>query len=1069
MRFGLLGALTVVDDAGVPRPIASGKQRALLAALLLRANAVVSRDELVDALWGEEPPPNALAALRLYVTRLRRALGDGGDGRITGSSAGYLVELAEPAELDLLEVEQLWRGGQEALRLGRHERAVELLRRAEALWRGAALSDVPSDLLRRRESTRLEELRLQITEARIDADLALGRVGEAVAELRSLVEAHPLRERLHAQLMLALYRAERRGEALAAYRDARRVLRDQLGAEPTEQLRELHQRILAADPELNPRPAASPTPPATPPPTPRELPPDTASFTGRTAELDQLDNLLAHAGKQPTVIAISAISGTAGVGKTALAVHWAHVTRRREPDPFPDGCLYLDLRGFDPAAPMTPHDALAAALRSLGLADDAVPDTLPERAARYRSLLDDRRMLLLLDNARDSEQVRPLLPGSPTCLALVTSRDDLAGLVVQHGAHPVPLDLLSPEEALGLLRRLLGDRRLEAEPEAAEALAEHCARLPLALRIAAAHAVIRPGRTLAAIARDLADEHRRLDLLRAGTDPRTTVRAVFSWSLTHHTVEQTRAFRLLGLHPGRDLDDYAAAALLGVPLAEARDHLDILTRAHLIQTTMPGRYSMHDLLRSYAREQAISELPEPERRAAVSRLLDHYLHTAATAMDTLYPAEQHRRPRVPAPGTPSPEVDVPDVAHAWLSAEHANLMATAAHAAREGKGPYLRDLSTTLARHLDKSGRCLDAVAVYDLALEAARAAGDRAGEIKALGQLGAAYISLARHTEAIDRLRQALALARETGDRAGELNALQNLGTNHWRLGQAEDALDCYQRSLSLACETGDRVSESNTRVNLGALHHELGRYPEAAEQYRKALPLAREIGHHVVETIALNNLGETHHRLGDYAQALDSSRQALAHARATGNRVDEGNALVNIGMTHQSLGEHASALDDYQQALTLARDMGNRTIESYTLLYLGVVHLSLGAHSQALDLGRQALALAQEIGNTHVEAEARNALGETLRATDRIAEAQDHHTRALTLARGNHNRYQEARALEGLAHTHHAGGAPTRARHHWSQALALYTALGVPEAAALRADSRYAAPPSDIPERGR
>jgi len=407
---------------------------------------------------------------------------------------------------------------------------------------------------------------------------------------------------------------------------------------------------------------------------PAQLPADVDLFTGRAGELAELDRLLTvtppqtgapdAVGGASTAVVISAVSGTAGVGKTALALRWAHRVRAG----FPDGQLYVNLRGYDPDQPVSPADALARFLRALGVAGADIPLEVDERAASYRSLLDGQRILIVLDNAATVEQVRPLLPGTPSALVVVTSRDALAGLVARDGARRLDLDLLPPQDAVALLGALI-EERVAAEPDAAAALAGQCARLPLALRIAAELAATRPTTPLATLVAELADEQRRLELLDAGGDPRTAVRAVFSWSYLHLPAEAAWAFRLLGPHPGPDLDPYATAALTHTTMEQAQHLLNVLARAHLIGPTGPGRYGMHDLLRAYAIDLTSTEDAENERRAALTRLFDHYLATACAAMDTLHPADAHRRPRIPPPATAAPPVANPVVARAWLDAE----------------------------------------------------------------------------------------------------------------------------------------------------------------------------------------------------------------------------------------------------------------------------------------------------------------------------------------------------------------------------------------------------------------
>jgi DNA-binding SARP family transcriptional activator len=618
-EFSLLGPLSVRIDAAAVR-IPAGNQRAILAALLLRADSVVTVDELAEVLWGADPPAEARTGVQNHVMRLRKALGPVGS-RITTEPRGYLIRV-EPGELDLSRFEDSLRESRTAAREGRWADAADQAAAALALWQGEPLADVDSDLLAVRERPRLAELRLRALETRIDADLRLGRHAEVVGELRQLAAEHPLRERLHGLLMLALYRDGRRADALAAYQDASDVLADELGAEPGPDLRQLHRQILNADPALvGSGPAAHASAPAAP--VPQELPGDVAAFTGRAAELAELDRILLRPNDKAgdakaTAAVISAVSGTAGVGKTALAVHWAHHAAER----FPDGQLYVNLRGYDPGQPMPATDALAAFLRSLGVPGQDIPPQETERSARYRSLLAGRQMLIVLDNASTVEQVRPLLPGHPDCAVVVTSRDSLAGLVARDGAVRLDLDTLTLTDAVALLHELIGGR-VDAEPVAAVTLAGQCARLPLALRVAAELAAVRPGEPLANLVTELRDQRRRLDLLDAGGDPATSVRAVFSWSYQQLGAEAARMFRLLGLHPGPDISVPAAASLAAQAEPDARRLLGELAHAHLIAEHVPGRYAFHDLLRPYAADQCHALDSQDEREAAIGRVLDH--------------------------------------------------------------------------------------------------------------------------------------------------------------------------------------------------------------------------------------------------------------------------------------------------------------------------------------------------------------------------------------------------------------------------------------------------------------
>jgi DNA-binding SARP family transcriptional activator/Tfp pilus assembly protein PilF len=1007
--FCLLGPL-LVRSGGAAVPVRQGKQRVVLAALLLSAGKVVSLEDLAEILWGAEPPPSARVTTQNYVMRLRRALADMDSSRIRTQPHGYLIRV-DPDELDVARFESLLAEAREATRVNSWDTAAIQSRAALLLWRGEPLSDVDSDVLAAREVPRLAELRLQALEVRIGADLHLGRHTEVIAELQQLVAGHPLRERLHGLLMLALYRDGRQAEALAVYQEARRVLVDELGTDPGTRLRELHHQILAADPALQlpgTKRAALDGPERI---GLRQLPATARHFTGRAPELAELSGFLDQADQEkPGTAVIFAIGGTAGVGKTALAVHWAHRVAYR----FPDGHLYVNLRGYDSGQLVSATDALAMFLRVLGVNGEDIPRDEDERAARYRSILAGRRMLVVLDNAVSSEQVRPLLPGTPACTVLVTSRDALAGLAARDGAHRLTLDLLSLDDAVRLLRRLIGDRA-DADLEVAAALAGQCCRLPLALRIAAELAVGRPDDSLADLTGELADQHRRLDLLDADGDPGTAMRAVFSWSYRRLDADVACAFRLLGLHPGSDFDPYAAAALTGTSFERATQLLDALARAHLIEPVGQGRrYGMHDLLRAYARElTAEQELP-PVRREAVGRLADYYLYTAATAIDTMFPAESDRRPRIPPPATSSPAVTTIDAARNWLDTERATLVALAAHTAADGWPSHAIRLSIILFRYLQTGGHYTEVIAIQDHARRAARVTGDRAAEAEALQGLTVIDLRQGRHRQAADRIQQALSLYRETGNQAGQARALGNLGI-------------------------------------AGFLQ---GRYQEATRHLQQAVAVYRETGNQAGEARHLNNLGLVELRMGSYRQAGQHLDQALIICRQIGNQSDEAYALSNLGVISLRLGNHQQASEHLDQALTICRETGNRDCEAYALNNLGMVRSGLGDHRRASEHLDQALTICRETGDRASEAEALNSLAEILLADGRRADAQARQAIALELASQIDDKYEKARAHDGLARGYHASGDLGRARRHWQQALALYTSLGTPEAHHVRAD---------------
>ena len=649
---------------------------------------------------------------------------------------------------------------------------------------------------------------------------------------------------------------------------------------------------------------------------------------------------------------MSAVSGTAGVGKTALAVRWAHRVRDR----FPDGQLYLDLRGFDSEQPLSVPDALARLLSALGLAGSEIPLDADDRAARYRTELSDRRMLVLLDNAATSDQVRPLLPGASGCLVVVTSRDSLAGLVARHGARRLDLDLLPLPDAVRLLGWLIGDRVAE-EPAAAETLAEECARLPLALRIAAELAAARPRTPLSVLVDELADEQRRLDLLDAGADPRTAVRAVFSWSYQHLTMEAAGAFRLVGLHPGHDLDPYAAAALCDTGLEQARRLLDLLARAHLIQEHEPGRYVMHDLLRAYANRLAVAQNSPSARREALTRQLDFYLGAAASAMDALHPAERRRRPRIAPPVTPTPAFDDAEPAKAWLDAERVNLVAACVHAEAHGWPVQTVGLANTLFRYLDTAGLNADAFTVHDLASRAAAATGDGAGEARALLNIGLVYWRQALLSQAATYLERALNRYAEIGDELGQAGAYSNLGVVQWRRGNLPAAVGHLERALAMCRDLGDLMGQAEALGNLGLVHQRQDSLDLALDHHQRALELFRRVGYRMGEAYALNDVATIHVRLGQPSRAVEQLRRALALFQEIGERAGEAEALNGLGQALCASGAPDEALEHHLAALAVLIEIGDRYEQARAHAGIAAVHETTGNLAAARACWQEAL----------------------------------------------------------------------------------------------------------------
>jgi DNA-binding SARP family transcriptional activator/tetratricopeptide (TPR) repeat protein len=918
MWFGVLGPLLVRDgDSRVEVP--KGRQRVLLAALMLNAGQPIAADALAEVVWDGSPPSSAAVTLRSHVVRLRRALGPHAGARLVTRYPGYLLE-AGPDEVDALRFRSLCQEGGAALRDGAWARAHELLTEALGLWRGTPLADISSESLCRDEGQELEAQRLQAEEWRVDAALHLGGHGELVPGLESLAARHPLREGFHSQLMLALYRCGRQAEALAAYQRARGILVAELGLEPGPGLQELHQRILSADPGLA---AAEPDRPAGAEParvTPRELPPAVADFTGRAAELAALTRVLdeAGAGAAGTVV-ISAVGGTAGVGKTALALHWAHQVAHR----FPDGQLYANLRGFDPSGiPAEPAETIRRILDALGVPPGRIPPGPLAQASLYRSLLADRQMLVVLDNARDEQQIRALLPASAGSLVLVTSRCQLGGLAAADGARLLNLDVLSHAEAVQMLATRLGPARAAAEPEALGEITRLCACLPLALAIAAARAAAHPGFTLAALVDELRDTAGRLDTLDAG-DPGSSLRAVLSWSTRQLSGEAARMFGLLGIHPGPDISVPAAASLAGIPEAGARRLLRELARAHLIAEHVPGRFTFHDLLRACAAEQAHAHYHHDDRDAATGRALDYYLHTAACAARLVDPGLEPLVLAPPRPGTNAGQPADYSQALAWFQNEHQVLLAAVSLAAASGFDSHAWQLPWALASFHQIRGHWQEWAVTQRTGLATAARLGDAAAQALSSRLLANACTNLGDHDQARGHYASSLTLYQRLGNRRGQARVHQNLGVLAEREGCYADALEHGEQALRLYQAIGDKASEAIALNNIGWCHGRLGDYQQTRAFCRQALSLCADTGDRRAEGVIWDSLGYAEHHLGNLGEAAACYQGALSIQRAIGNRSYEAETLSHLGDTRQAAGDIAQAREDWQQALAIFEDL--------------------------------------------------------------------------------------------------------------------------------------------------
>ncbi|GAB7106930.1 tetratricopeptide repeat protein [Streptomyces phaeofaciens JCM 4814] len=1016
MNLHLLGPLEL-RAAGRAVDVGEPRRRAVLAALAADTGRPVPVSTLVDRVWDTAAPDGARSALYAHISRLRRLLdgatrtAGGGEAdtpspplRIRRTSGGYLLEAEEHA-VDLLRFRSLVAQGREP-HLSDARRA-HVLEEALRLWRGVPLTGLPGAWA--------ERTRAAWTQERVEAALAWARTllrqerpEEVPAVLRPLLAEHPLCEPLAVPLLRSLAAAGRTAEAADLYTGIHRHLRSELGVAPGRELRSVYEEMLRDAGREEPRGAGSDlvtvnAPAPTPVPIPAQLPMAVGNFSGREEQLAELTRCLAAADGGAAAV-VSAVSGIAGVGKTALAVRWAHQVR----EAFPDGQLYVDLRGYDPDEPVSAAQALAGFLTALGVPGQEIPPRLNDRAARYRTAVDGRRLLVLLDNAASAAQVRPLLPGSPTCKVLITSRDSLSSLVSLHGAHRVVLDILSPHEALALLRALIGPR-VDTDHTAAATLAEQCGRLPLALRVAAELALSRPRDPLARLVEELRDHRRRLDLLDSGDgDPRAAVRAVFSWSYDRLPEHEARLFRLLGLHPGPDTDVHAAAALAGETVERTRRSLDALSRAHLVHRSGPGRQGTHDLLRAYAAELADRHDEAVERDAALSRLLDHCLAASSAAMDVLYPAERHLRPAVEVPDTGLPPLRTAEECRAWLRAAQPTLVALCSRTEEPGPSRHTVRIATTLHRHYERSGHFADALTVHTHAVRAARAVGDARGEVDVLACLGAV----------------------------------------HRRLGDYESAHRHHADALSLCRRVGHPAGEARHLTNVGVLHELQGRYREAAEHHERAVDLFRAAGDAHGEADVLNNLGIVQELLEDYQASIERYEQALALYRRTGHTFGEASALGNLGIVLARLDDHAAAAGRFAQALALFRLLGHTGGEAHALSNLGDALCRQGRYQEAAEHQRQALVHFRRTGEPYGEAGALNGLGEALHGTGRLTEALEAHVSALEVARGIGEQEEQARAHIGTALVRQGRGERTQAVDHLHQALSLYTALGSPRA---------------------
>jgi DNA-binding SARP family transcriptional activator/tetratricopeptide (TPR) repeat protein len=895
MRFRLLGPVEV-DRAGGPVDLGGPRQRAVLAALLLRANETVGVSRLCADVW-DLPPRAAESNLRTYVARLRSIVDDPDEAvERLGTRQGYRLTVGRD-ELDVTVFEDLAERGRVAMAAGDHALAAGALGRARSLWRGGPFEGADEGPLLRAEATRLTERYLTVVEQHARARIELGE--DVVGELQVLVGEHPTREELPALLMLALYRAGRQAEALAVYRATRDRLVAELGVEPGAELSSMQQRILAADPGLDPTVVAL-----------RQLPMDIAEFTGRGAELAQLRARVEHAAGESVVIAV--VTGMAGVGKTRLAVRAAHDLVRR--GWFTEVQLWADLRGFDPVGPPAePAGVLAGFLGLLGVPPRRLPPDLAGRAALYRDRLAGRRALVLLDNAADEAQVRPLLPGGPGSLVLVTSRHTLSDL---DGALPVPLDVLTENEAVTLLARVAGERRVVAEPDEAARVVRLCGCLPIAVTLAAQRLRNRPVWSVRDLARRLDAETGRLGELHGRS---RAVRATFELSYRMLSDQARRVFRLIGLHPGEEVGADSTAALADLPPRETELVLDELVDEHLLQEVTPGRFRPHDLLRLYAREVVAGD---PERDAAARRLHAWYAHAAETAAALLDP-DRRSVPAAPdaPPGFPAAFPTRAD-ALAWCETERHTLVAVVRAAVTRGDHSVAWRLACSLLTFYYLRKYWDDWLATHGVALEV-------------------------------------------TTDPTGRARLLNGMGVAYSDLGRIDDAIAAHTEACELFRDAGDLLGAAWNLNNLGVALHDVARFEEAAACHRDALPLFRETGDAHGESIGLNNLGDAYRRLGRTDEAFACLSAALRIQRHAGDRAAQRFTYWAFGDLRRDGGDEAAAVADYREALAICRDLDDRRCVAKLLVRIGDVLDTRGAVVDARAHWREAHGIYVELAD--------------------------------------------------------------------------------------------------------
>ncbi|MBQ1017640.1 tetratricopeptide repeat protein [Micromonospora sp. D93] len=1039
--FRLLGTVEVLVD-GAPLPLGPVKQRLVLAALLAGAGQVVPVNVLVDRVW-ERPPRAARNALYAHISRIRQLLTTAGRPShisISRTSSGYALN-APPELVDISNFQALLR---QARGEPDPERKAALLGTSLSLWRGVAMADLSGEWVSRTRETWAQQRLMAAAEwARLETDNK--RPEAVIATLTTLATENPLTESIVAGLMRALHATGRGAEAFDWYARTRQHLLDALGVEPGPELSELHvamlrsptraerSRLAESERTAQVRAGAASVP--------AQLPADAAVFIGRDERLAELDHLLVP---EPGPAGIRVvISGSAGVGKTALATHWAHRVRDR----FPDGQLYINMYGYANRAPVRPAEALAQFVRALGAPGPTVPLAVDELSALYRSLLAERRVLVVIDNAAAVSDVRPLLPAAPGCMVLVTSRNRLRGLVALDGAQRLQLDVLRPAEATSMFTNLLAARAGATDPRTLEALAAACAYLPLAMRIAAATLADRPGQSVEHYIGRL-DVSDRLEALSMGDgDEQSTVGAAFDLSYRALPTEVRTMFCLLGVAPAQDFSVPAAAALLGDTTSTAERLLEQLVSTHLLDERGPDRFTHHDLLRLYARRQAQIDTTSEMRLAALRRLLAYYLHTADSAARHLYP--QMFRLRLPEPQTDVPIVtlDDPQAALSWLDGERPNLVALAKVVNDPAVRPMKWLLADTLRGYLALRQYTHDWFTIAEAGLAAAVAEDSAIGQAAAHHSLAQACHSVTRYAKSITHLRQALALSEQASWSEGHTAALCNLGIVYNDLGELDAAVAHFNRALHANEVNGSLAGVAVNLNNLGDTYRRMGKLPEAIDYLAAALVRYRMLKSPTGQASVLTALGAVRRELGDPVAATSLINDGLRFHRDVGDRNGEATALIELSRVQTDDGDGEAAVDTAARALELSAELGDGLIAADAHNALGEAHALLGEEGEALAHFEQATRSARDAGSRRPEAEALIGSAMLLARTDRSAEAVERASRALEITRQAGYRGLERRCAAALEATHRPGTVPLA--HQARLAHAVEAGIGEPSGA--------------------